>query len=85
MPSIVPPARSSRALRLSECPENIRSDNDPEFTARAVRDWLGKVGVKTLRARGLLVAVLVPLLSTRLAQVGSPVPTARYNVLPVPT
>ncbi len=48
LPSIVPPARSSRALRLSECSENIRCDNDPEFTARAVRDWLGKVGVKTL-------------------------------------
>ena len=29
-------------------PDNIRSDNGPEFTARAVRGWLGKVGVKTL-------------------------------------
>lgn len=29
-------------------PEHIRSDNRPEFTARAVRDWLPKVGVKTL-------------------------------------
>ena len=29
-------------------PEHIRSDNGPEFAARAVRDWLGKVGVKTL-------------------------------------
>ncbi len=29
-------------------PEHIRSDNGPEFTALAVRDWLGKVGVKTL-------------------------------------
>jgi len=26
----------------------IRSDNGPEFTARAVRDWLSRVGVKTL-------------------------------------
>lgn len=29
-------------------PEHIRSDNGPEFTARAVRGWLGRVGVKTL-------------------------------------
>ena len=29
-------------------PEHIRSDNGPEFTAQVVRDWLGKVGVKTL-------------------------------------
>ena len=26
----------------------IRSDNGPEFTAKAVREWLGKVGAKTL-------------------------------------
>ena len=29
-------------------PEHIRSDNGPEFVARAVRDWLGRVGVQTL-------------------------------------
>ncbi len=29
-------------------PEHIRSDNGPEFTARVVRDWLKRVGVKTL-------------------------------------
>ena len=29
-------------------PEHIRSDNGPEFTAKAVREWLGRVGVKTL-------------------------------------
>jgi len=29
-------------------PEHIRSDNGPEFTARAVRGWLGRLGVKTL-------------------------------------
>ena len=29
-------------------PEHIRSDNGPEFTANAVREWLGRVGVTTL-------------------------------------
>ncbi len=29
-------------------PEHIRSDNGAEFTAKAVRSWLKKVGVKTL-------------------------------------
>ena len=32
----------------SGVPEHIRSDNGPEFTARAVRAWLGRVGAKTL-------------------------------------
>ena len=29
-------------------PEHIRSDNGPEFTAKAIRGWLNKIGVKTL-------------------------------------
>lgn len=29
-------------------PEHIRSDNGPEFTARAIRQWLRELGVKTL-------------------------------------
>jgi len=29
-------------------PEHIRSDNGPEFTAKVVRSWLNKLGVKTL-------------------------------------
>jgi transposase InsO family protein len=29
-------------------PDYIRSDNGAEFTANAVRDWLGKLDVKTL-------------------------------------
>jgi len=29
-------------------PEYIRSDNGPEFTAKAVRKWLNRMGVKTL-------------------------------------
>ena len=33
---------------LKGVPEHIRSDNGPEFTAKAVRNWLGRVGVKTL-------------------------------------
>ncbi len=33
---------------LKGVPDHIRSDNGSEMTARAVREWLGKVGVKTL-------------------------------------
>ena len=33
---------------LRGVPEHIRSDNGPEFTAKAIRKWLGRVGVKTL-------------------------------------
>ena len=29
-------------------PEHIRSDNGPEFAAKAVRRWLSRLGVKTL-------------------------------------
>jgi putative transposase len=29
-------------------PEHIRSDNGPEFTAKTVRGWLGRIGVRTL-------------------------------------
>jgi putative transposase len=29
-------------------PEHIRSDNGPEFVARNVREWLRRIGVKTL-------------------------------------
>ena len=29
-------------------PQYLRSDNGPEFTARAVREWLQRVGVQTL-------------------------------------
>jgi putative transposase len=29
-------------------PEYIRSDNGPEFTSRSVREWLHRLGVKTL-------------------------------------
>jgi len=29
-------------------PDHLRSDNGPEFTARAVREWLGRIDVKTL-------------------------------------
>jgi transposase InsO family protein len=33
---------------LRGIPEHIRSDNGPEFTAKAVRNWLARMGVKTL-------------------------------------
>ena len=29
-------------------PDHIRSDNGPEFTARSIRHWLNRLGVKTL-------------------------------------
>ena len=29
-------------------PEHTRSDNGPEFTAKAIRRWLARMGVKTL-------------------------------------
>jgi len=29
-------------------PDHIRSDNGPEFTAKVVREWLQRIGVKTL-------------------------------------
>jgi len=29
-------------------PEYIRSDNGPEFTSKAIRGWLNRIGVKTL-------------------------------------
>ena len=33
---------------LRGVPEHIRSDNGPEFTAKAIRQWLGNIGVETL-------------------------------------
>ena len=33
---------------LRGIPEHKRSDNRPEFTAREIRRWLAKIGVKTL-------------------------------------
>jgi putative transposase len=33
---------------LRGIPEHIRSDNGPEFTAKAIRKWLARLGVKTL-------------------------------------
>ncbi len=51
-------ARSLRSDDVLECltelfaqhgpPAHIRSDNGPEFTSKAVREWLKQVGVKTL-------------------------------------
>ena len=29
-------------------PEHLRSDNGPEFCAQVLREWLGRIGVKTL-------------------------------------
>ena len=33
---------------LRGIPEYIRSDNGPEFTAKAIRKWLSRIGVRTL-------------------------------------
>ena len=33
---------------LRGIPEHIRSDNGPEFTAKVIRGWLNRIGVKTL-------------------------------------
>lgn len=40
--------RLAQLMATRQVPAHIRSDNGPEFTARAVSEWLGKVGVKTL-------------------------------------
>lgn len=40
--------RLSWLMATRGVPLHIRSDNGPEFTAQVVREWLGKVGVKTL-------------------------------------
>lgn len=31
-----------------DVPEGLRSDNGPEFTAQAIRDWFKAMGVRTL-------------------------------------
>ena len=38
----------SELFLTSGIPEFIRSDNEPEFTAKAVRDWLSRLGGETL-------------------------------------
>jgi len=37
----------SNQFLIHGIPENIRSDNGPEFTAKTVRRWLERIGVKT--------------------------------------
>ena len=37
----------SDQFSLRGLPEHIRSDNGPEFVAKAVQDWIGAVGAKT--------------------------------------
>ena len=38
----------AEAARRIGVTDPIRSDNGPEFTARAVSEWLGRVGARTL-------------------------------------
>jgi transposase InsO family protein len=40
--------RLSWLMAMRGVPDHVGSDNGSEFTAEAVRAWLGKVGVKTL-------------------------------------
>jgi putative transposase len=40
--------RLSWVMATRGVPDHVRSDNGSEFTATAVREWLGKFGVKTL-------------------------------------
>jgi transposase InsO family protein len=40
--------RLGRLFVARGVPDHLRSDNGPEFTAAAVRPWLGKLGVGTL-------------------------------------
>jgi transposase InsO family protein len=35
-------------------PDHIRSDDGPEFVETALREWLGRIGVKTLLHRARL-------------------------------
>jgi transposase InsO family protein len=42
------PERLSWLMATRGVPDHVRSDNGSEFTATEVREWLGKVGVKTL-------------------------------------
>ena len=46
--SVRPGRLRRRNGRMMRVVESLRSDNDPEFTAQAIRDWLKTVGVKTL-------------------------------------
>jgi len=40
--------RLSWMFAIRGVPDHLRSDNGPEFTAKVVRHWLARVGVKTL-------------------------------------
>jgi transposase InsO family protein len=41
-------SRLAELMVYRGAPDHIRSDNGPEFTAEAVREWLPRVGVQTL-------------------------------------
>jgi transposase InsO family protein len=50
----------ARLFTVRGVPFHIRSDNGPEHPAKAMREWLGRVGVRTLfiaRGKGLDQAV----------------------------
>jgi transposase InsO family protein len=41
------PERPAWPMATGGAPEHVRGDNGAEFTSGVVREWLGKVGVKT--------------------------------------
>ncbi len=43
----------SDLFTLRGVPDHIRSDNGPEFIAKAVREWIAAVGAKTRQAQKL--------------------------------
>jgi putative transposase len=42
------PCKLDGLVGAQEVSRHLRSDNGPEFTARAVRHWLSRIGVRTL-------------------------------------
>ena len=38
----------AKLFRTRGVPKHIRSDNGPEFIAKALKEWLGKLGIETL-------------------------------------
>ena len=74
-----------RLVRERGAPEFIRSDNGPEFVARAVRDWIAAQGIKTCFIepgspwQNAYIERLIRLRLTLRAACGSLSPSGRLN------